>query len=111
METENRQGTLSMWGILADFIVNSIAKKPKSKIFNLANGKKVSVNQIFRELKGISGFEGQAKRIKAVKGEVRDIVLDTRLAKRELGWSPKTSLTDGLAQTYEYFSQNYHSRR
>lgn len=91
---------------LAEFIAGSINKKPKSKIFNLANGEEVSVNRIFEELKGISNFKEPSKRADAVKGEVRDIVLDTTLAKTELGWLPKTSLKEGLAQTYLYFEQN-----
>jgi UDP-glucose 4-epimerase len=92
-------------GDLAEFITNSINKRPKSKIFNLANGKEVSVNEIFYELKRISHFKGGPKRFAAVKGEVREIVLDTSLAKRELGWSPKTSLKKGLFQIYIYFKQ------
>jgi len=91
---------------LADFIVGSVNKKPKSKIFNIANGEEVSVNRIFEELKSISDFKKEPQRGSAVKGEVREIVLDPTLAKTELGWAPKTSLKQGLAQTYMYFKQN-----
>jgi UDP-glucose 4-epimerase len=88
---------------LAGFIVNSIEKKTAHKLFNLANGKQVSVSEIFSGLKKISGFSGEAKHIDAVKGEVRDIVLDTSLAQKELGWRVKTTLEEGLKETYNYF--------
>jgi UDP-glucose 4-epimerase len=90
---------------LAEFIVDSIEKNPEHKLFNLANGKQVSVNQIFNVLKEISGFEGEAEHIDAIKGEVRDIVLDTTLATTELGWKPKTSMAEGLKQTFEWMKK------
>jgi len=90
---------------LAEFIVNSIEKNPEHKLFNLANGTQYSVNQIFNELKKISGYVGEAKHIEAIKGEVRDIVLDTKLAQKELGWLPKTTMESGLAQTFEYMKK------
>ena len=92
---------------LVEFIVNSIEKNPEHKLFNLANGTQYSVNQIFNELKKISNYKGEAKHIEAIKGEVRDIVLDTKLAQKELGWSPKTSMEKGLAQTFEYMKKDY----
>jgi nucleoside-diphosphate-sugar epimerase len=37
-----------------------------------------------------------------VKGEVRDMLLDTTLAQKELGWKPKTSMQEGIRATFEY---------
>jgi UDP-glucose 4-epimerase len=91
---------------LAEFIADSIEKNPAHKLFNLANGTQISVNEIFGELKKISGYNGEALHIDAIKGEVRDICLDTRLAQKELGWKPKTSMKDGLKQTYEWLKNN-----
>jgi UDP-glucose 4-epimerase len=85
---------------IASFIVDSLEKKPYHKIFNLANGTQVSVNRIFNELKELSGYVGEAKHIEAVKGEVRDILLDTTLAQKELGWFPKTTLREGLSAMF-----------
>jgi UDP-glucose 4-epimerase len=91
---------------LAKFIVDSIEKQPKHKLFNLANGKETSVNEIFKELKEISNFKLDAKHIDAVKGEIRDICLDISLAKKELGWEPKTTMKEGLKQTYNWLKEN-----
>ncbi len=91
---------------LAEFIVNSIEKNPTHKLFNLANGTQTSVIQIFEMLKEISGFEQDAKHIEAVKGEIRDICLDTTLAQKELGWNPKTSMKEGLTETYNWLKEN-----
>jgi len=88
---------------LAEFIVESINKKPFHKLFHLANGKQISVNEVWMLLKNISGFAGNAEHIEAVKGEVRDIVLDIGLARTELEWEPKTSFEKGLKETWEWF--------
>jgi len=91
---------------LAEFIANSIEKNPTHKLFNLANGEQTSVNEIFCELKKISAYAGEAKHIEAIKGEVRDIVLDTTLAQKELGWKPKTSMKQGLKETFKWLKAN-----
>ena len=88
---------------LAEFIVDSINKDPEHKLFHLANGAQISVNQIFNILKGLSGFKGDAEHIDAIPGEVRDIVLDTTLAQDELDWKPKHSFEAGLKETFEWF--------
>ena len=88
---------------LAEFIVDSIEKNPEHKLFHLANGKKISVNEIFRLLKEISNSEITPEYSDPIKGEVRDIVLDTTLAQKELGWKPKHSFEEGLKETFEWF--------
>jgi len=88
---------------IAEFIVESINKNSKHKLFHLANGKQVSVNKIVDNLKKLSDFNGNVKHISAIKGEVRDIVLDTSLAKKELSWKPKHTLQQGLKKTIKYF--------
>ena len=63
------------------------------------------MNQIFNILKQLSGFEKDAEHIPAIKGEVRDMVLDTTLAKEDLGWQPKHSFEQGLEQTFKWFKE------
>jgi len=91
---------------LVDFIVESMNKSPEHKLFHLANGKEVSVNEFFRILKEVTGFERDAEKIDAIKGEVRDIVLDISLAQKELGWKPQTDLRSGLSETWVWFKEN-----
>lgn len=90
---------------LAEFIVNSIDKNPKNKLFNLANGEQISVNKIFNILKEISKFEKDAIYEGGIKGEVRDIQLNINLVKEELDWESKTSFEEGLKKTFEWFNQ------
>jgi len=64
------------------------------------------VNYIFDELKKISNYKEEAKHIDAIKGEVKDIVLNTKLAQKELGWKPKTSMNKGLKETFDWLKNN-----
>jgi len=88
---------------LAGFLVNSVDKNSEHKLFHLANGKQISVNRVFRLLKEIIGFEEEAEKIEGIKGEVRDIVLDISLVKKELDWNSKTDIEKGLKESVEWF--------
>jgi UDP-glucose 4-epimerase len=91
---------------LANFIVKSLNKSPEHKLFHLANGKQTSVNEIFNSLKELSGFAGEPIHEDSIKGEVRDIVLDTTLAQEELGWKPKHTMNQGLELTFKWLKNN-----
>ncbi len=65
---------------------------------NLITGKKGYVNK--------QAISYDADITGAIKGEVRDIALDTSLTKKELGWKPKTGLREGIKETFEWFREN-----
>ena len=88
---------------LVEFMMRSISQfgKTKHQLFHLANGKQVSVNEMIRLMKKISGSTIDPAYVEGIKGEVRDIVLDTTLAQKELGWNPHTDLEAGIKKTWE----------
>jgi len=89
---------------LVGFMVDCIDKNPVSKLFHLANGKEISVNEVFDVLKKVTGFKGDAEHVEEVKGEVKKIVLDISLAKKELSWNPETDIETGLKVTWEWLN-------
>jgi UDP-glucose 4-epimerase len=64
-----------------------------------------SVNEIYRQLVTISGFEAPVERAEARVGDARAAQFDASRAAAELGWTPATALSDGIAATYEYFER------
>jgi UDP-glucose 4-epimerase len=64
---------------------------------------KTSVNQIYRTLVEISGFDAPVTKAQRRPGDARDAQFDPALAFKELGWSPKTALIDGMRETFDYF--------
>ncbi|MBS3080413.1 NAD-dependent epimerase/dehydratase family protein [Candidatus Pacearchaeota archaeon] len=93
---------------LADFLIESIDKLggTDNKLFHLANGEQISVNKVVELLRKISCENFTVEHHEAIKGEVRDIVLDIRLAEKELEWKPKTDIEQGLKETWEWFKRN-----
>jgi UDP-glucose 4-epimerase len=91
---------------IAEFIAGSILKNPVHKLFYLSSGKQASVNEITSVIKKITGFNAIIKHSASINGEVRDIFLDTSLAKEELDWSPRYDLVQGLKETVDWFRKN-----
>jgi UDP-glucose 4-epimerase len=69
----------------------------------IGTGRKTSVNEIYRALVDITGFEAPVTHGPKRPGDVRDAQFDAALARRELGWSAVTSLRQGMEATYNYF--------
>ena len=72
-------------------------------IFNIGAGVETSVNEIFRTLKKITGYEREPVHGPAKLGETRKIYLEATKAKDLLGWQPTVRLEEGLDSTVEYF--------
>ena len=74
----------------------------------IGTGVKTSVNAIHRALAEISGFDAPIVRAPRRTGDARDAQFDAAGARRDLGWSPATSLLEGMRATYEYFRAGSH---
>jgi UDP-glucose 4-epimerase len=81
----------------------ALTAAPDHAIYNLGSGAGTSVNQIFRALQKITGYEREPQFGPAKLGETRQIYLDARRARQDLGWEPQTTLEAGLAETVEHF--------
>jgi UDP-glucose 4-epimerase len=73
--------------------------------FVIGTGMKTSVNEIYRMLVEISGFDAPVAHGEKRPGDARDAQFDASLAHTRLGWRPQTSLRDGMAETYKYFQR------
>ena len=71
--------------------------------FNIGTGEKTSINQIFEYLRSIIGYRWGPEHGPARHGDVYKISLDSSKAIRDLGWTPKMEMAEGLSQTVEYF--------
>lgn len=65
--------------------------------------RRTSVNEIYRTLCEISGMQPAVTHASKRPGDARDAQFDYALAKRELGWEPRTALMDGMRETFDYF--------
>jgi UDP-glucose 4-epimerase len=74
------------------------------KIYNIGSGEGHSINSVVRTVEEVSGIQLQKKYLSARPVDVKKIVLDCRLIKEEHGWQPTTTLTEGIAATWEWMN-------
>ncbi len=74
---------------------------------NIATGKATNVNRIFEMLRSITGYKWDPVHAPQRAGEVYQIALDCTRAAKELGWSPKISLEEGMQLTVDFFKQSH----
>ena len=72
-------------------------------IYNVSTGISSSVNLLVDEFKNISGKDIEVVYDKPRLGDIRDSVLATDKSEKELLFTAKYNLHDGLIKTYEYF--------
>ncbi|CAN6458609.1 unnamed protein product [Victoria cruziana] len=90
---------------LADAVVFLMEKYSGLGHMNVGSGKEVKIKELAELVKEVVGFEGELV-WDATKpdGTPRKLMDSSKLA--SLGWVPKTSLRDGLVDTYKWYLQN-----
>lgn len=72
-------------------------------IYNVSTGISSSINLLVDEFRNISGKDIEVVYDKPRLGDIRDSVLATDKSEKELFFTVKYNLHDGLIKTYEYF--------
>ncbi len=80
-------------------------ERGSGECYVIGTGTPTSVNQIYRALVDISGFEAPIERAPQRAGDARAAQFDSSRARRDLDWAPETPLADGIGATYEYFQR------
>jgi nucleoside-diphosphate-sugar epimerase len=87
------------------------APTASGKVFNVANGKSISINEVLDVLKRLTGRnETKAEYAPARVGDVRDSLADLEAATEVLGYQPRVSLEEGLQLTLEWWKTSRFSR-
>jgi UDP-glucose 4-epimerase len=73
--------------------------------FHISTGVAVTINDLFRKLALLTGYDLEPNRGPARKGDVYRIALDNARALRDLDWRPRVSLEEGLSLTVDYFRE------
>ena len=82
-----------------------LLEQSSKRVFNLGSGIGTTVNEIFQQLKNITGYSKQALYGPAKAGETFRIFLNASRAEREIGWQPTIPLEEGLKRTVAYFKE------
>ena len=80
--------------------------KAVGQIINIANGEQVSINELFRQLKEITGHHDVEPEYQPARtGDVMHSLADISRARDLLGYAPKVGLAEGLQATTEWFAR------
>jgi nucleoside-diphosphate-sugar epimerase len=72
--------------------------------YNIGGGSRVSMNDVLTIIERIAGHRLEIRREDAQKGDMRDTYADTSLARKDLGFSPKVSLEEGIQAEYRWLA-------
>jgi UDP-glucose 4-epimerase len=72
-------------------------------IFNVGTGVPTTINTVHRILATVTGYTLPPQYVARPVGEVLATYLDSTKAQHELGWTPTTSLEEGLGRTVAWF--------
>ena len=89
---------------VAEFFVRILKDDVVNDTYNVGSAEGTSLNEIVKLIEEVTGTHVPAHAFAYTASRAFDvpyIVLDTSKAKRQLGWSPKRSLKDGLGGYYQ----------
>ncbi len=79
----------------------------KVGVFNISSHTQTKINKLYEQLIEITGEQTPPHFEPLRIGEVMDSVLDNSKARHELNWRTNYSLTRGLQETVEYYSNSF----
>jgi len=103
---QSRDFTYIENAVLANLLASTApAAKVCGKVFNVATGRRYSLNQTYDMLQQIIGFNGGAKYAPVRSGDIKHSLADISLAKTLLGYAPPVAFEEGLRRTVNWYRQ------
>lgn len=83
------------------------APAASGKVINVANGERITLNQLLHELKELTGNQQvTAEYFEARVGDVRHSLADISMARELLGYESKVDLREGLQRTIDWWKSS-----
>jgi len=97
---------------VGDVVAANVAAltKGSGQIYVIGAGKETSVNALHAALTQVTGFDAPITHAPKRPGDARQIYFNPAKAKKELGWTAKVSLLEGMRRTVEFFRERERDR-
>jgi|SRR5580658_1639675 len=79
------------------------AAQAAGQIFNVATGRRVTLNETFKLLQRLTSYSGQPKYEPERGGDIKHSLADISKAEAALGYKPKVDFEEGLRRTVEWY--------
>ena len=97
--------------VVAANLTAASAKEASGKVINVANGQRITLNELLAELKNLTGKQDVTAEYREPRvGDVRHSLADITLAKEFLGYESKVKLREGLQRTIDWWKSSRFSR-
>src|SRR5437899_8170509 len=73
------------------------------RMFNVATGRRATLNETFELLKPLTSYTGTVKYASERSGDIKHSLADITLAQRHLGYKPLVNFEEGLRRTVEWY--------
>jgi len=73
------------------------------RVFNVATGRRATLNETFELLKPLTGFNGTLNYGPERGGDIKHSLADITLAQKHLGYKPLVTFEEGLRRTVEWY--------
>src|SRR5713226_2503021 len=73
------------------------------RMFNVATGRRATLNETFELLKPLTGYAGSIKYGPERGGDIKHSLADITLAQKHLGYKPLVSFEEGLRRTVDWY--------
>jgi len=81
------------------------AEKVAGQVLNTATGRRVTLNETFKLLQGLTSYKGQPKYGPERGGDIKHSLADISKAESALGYKPKVDFEEGLRRTVEWYRE------
>jgi len=82
------------------------AQKAAGQMFNVATGRRVTLNETFKVLQALTSYKGQPKYGPTREGDVKHSLADISKAEAALGYKPLVNFEEGLKRTVEWYRES-----
>jgi len=82
------------------------ADKAAGRVFNTATGSRITLNETFKLLQGMTPYRGQPKYGPERPGDIKHSLADISQAQAALGYKPKLDFEEGLRRTVAWYRQS-----
>jgi UDP-glucose 4-epimerase len=79
------------------------ADQAAGQMFNIATGRRVTLNETFRLLQGLTRYAGEPIYGQERGGDIKHSLADIAKAQAALGYNPKVDFEEGLRRTVEWY--------
>jgi nucleoside-diphosphate-sugar epimerase len=79
------------------------AAEVAGQMFNIATGRRITLNETFRLLQGLTSYTGKLKYGPEREGDIRHSLADISKAEKALGYHPTVNFEEGLRRTVDWY--------